>query len=125
MYYFDALLSDLLPAADAVSSYRPPFTFPAVDFELTLVMPVRGEFSALREAAGLLQPLVRRDLDKTVLTAFVHLSTFTGGNLKPDEKAVSVRATWRNPTRTLTPDEVKKLQDSLIGRMQKAGFALR
>ena len=125
VYYFDALLTDLLPQADAVSNYRPPFSFPAVDFELTLVMPARGEFAALREAAGVLQPLVRRDLDKTVLTAFVHLSTFTGGNLKPDEKAVSVRATWRNPTRTLTPDEVKKLQDGLIGRMQKAGFALR
>lgn len=125
VYYFDALLSDLLPAADSVSSYRPPFTFPAVDFELTLVMPARAEFTALREAAGVLQPLVRRDLDKTVLTAFVHLSTFTGGNLKSDEKAVSVRATWRNPTRTLTPDEVKKLQDGLISRMQKAGFALR
>lgn len=125
VYYFDALLSDLLPSADAVSSYRPPFTFPAVDFELTLVMPARAEFTALREAAGVLQPLVRRDLDKTVLTAFAHLSTFTGGNLKSDEKAVSVRATWRNPTRTLTPDEVKKMQDGLISRMQKAGFSLR
>ena len=125
VYYFDVLLSDLLPQAEGVSNYRPPFTFPAVDFELTLVMPARGEFAALREAAGVLQPLVRRDLDKTVVTAFVHLSTFTGGNLKPDEKAVSVRVTWRNPTRTLAGDEVKKLQDGLIGRMQKAGFALR
>lgn len=125
VYYFDALLSDLMQSETGASIYRPPFMFPAVEFELTLVMPEHAEFAALREAAGVLQPLVRRDLDKTVLVEFVHLSTFTGGNLKPGEKAVSVRATWRNPTRTLSPDEVKKLQDGLIGRMQKAGFALR
>lgn len=125
VYYFDALLSELLSLRDSTSSYRPPLTQPAVDFELTLVMPNRGEFKALREAAGVLQPLTRRDLDKTVLTNFVHISTFHGGNLPENQKAVSVRARWQNPTRTLAADEIKKLQDGLIAKMQKAGFALR
>jgi phenylalanyl-tRNA synthetase beta subunit len=88
-------------------------------------MPARGEFASLKAAAGVAQPLVRRDLDKTVLVSFEHVSTFTGGNLKDGDKAVSVRAVWRNPTRTLASDEIKKLQDGLIQKMQKAGFALR
>ncbi len=125
VYYFDALLKDLLALKGKSSAYRSPFTYPAVEFELTLVMPQRAEFAMLLKAAGFPDPLVRRDLDKTVLVSFEHLSTFTGGNLKPDEKAVSVRATWRNPTRTLAGDEIKKLQDGLIGKMQKAGFNLR
>ncbi|MFZ5630754.1 MAG: phenylalanine--tRNA ligase subunit beta [Spirochaetota bacterium] len=125
VWYFDALLENLLGLKAEAPTYRAPFTHPAVDFDLTLVMPHRGEFAALRAAAGVVQPLVRRDLDKTVLVSFEHVSTFTGGNLKPGEKAVSVRATWRNPTRTLATDEVKKLQDGLIQKMQKAGFALR
>lgn len=126
VWYFDALLADLLDLKkEKTPTYRAPFHYPPVDFELTLVMPQRAEFAALKSAAGVLDPLVRRDLDKTVLTSFEHVSTFTGGNLQSGEKAVSVRATWRNPTRTLTPDEVKKLQDGLIQRMQKAGFRLR
>jgi len=125
VYYFDALLENLLGLALGKSVYRPPFTHPGVDFEMTLVMPTRGEFLSLREAAGVLDPLVRRDLDKTVLVGFDHISTFAGGNLQETEKAVSVRATWRNPTRTLAGDEIKKLQDGLIAKMQKAGFSLR
>lgn len=125
VWYFDALLENLLALKNDAPHYRPPFAQPAVDFELTLVMPAKGEFAALRAAAGVIQPLVRRDLDKTVMVSFEHLSTFTGGNLKADEKAVSVRAVWRNPTRTLASDEIKKLQDGLIQKMQKAGFALR
>lgn len=125
VYYFDARLDALTALRPEAPQYRPPFSHPAVDFELTLVMPLRAEFAALKEAAGVLQPLVRRELDKTVLVAFEHLATFQGGNLKETEKAVSVRATWRNPTRTLAGDEVKKLQDGLIAKMQKAGFSLR
>lgn len=126
VWYFDALLTDLLALKKGETpTYRAPFSYPAVDFELTLVLPRKGEFAALKAAAGVVDPLVRRDLDKTVLVSFEHVSTFMGGNLQPDEKAVSVRATWRNPTRTLTPDEVKKLQDGLIARMLKAGFRLR
>lgn len=125
VYYFDALLSDLLALKSESSSYRAPFTYPAVEFDMTLVMPGRGEFAALSSAAGVVEPLVRRDLDKTVLVSFEHVSTFAGGNLKADEKAVSVRATWRNPTRTLTGDEIKKLQEGLVAKMQKAGFNLR
>ncbi len=125
VWYFDALLEDLLALKAQGATYRPPFTHPAVDFDLTLVMPARGEFASLKAAAGVAQPLVRRDLDKTVLVSFEHVSTFTGGNLKDGDKAVSVRAVWRNPTRTLASDEIKKLQDGLIQKMQKAGFALR
>lgn len=125
VWYFDALLENLLDLRTEAPTYRPPFSHPAVDFDLTLVMPQRAEFSALRTAAGVVQPLVRRDLDKTVMVSFDHVSTFSGGNLKEGEKAVSVRATWRNPVRTLASDEIKKLQDGLIAKMQKAGFALR
>lgn len=125
VYYFDALLGELLSLRGIASSYRPPFAYPAVEFDMTLVMPARGEFAALLAAAGVIQPLVRRDLDKTVLVSFEHVSTFTGGNLKAGEKAVSVRATWRNPTRTLAGDEIKKLQEALVSKMQKAGFHLR
>jgi phenylalanyl-tRNA synthetase beta chain len=126
VYYFDCLIADLLELSMSEgSTYRSPFTHPAVDFDMTLVMPHRAEFSALRTAAGVLQPLIRRDLDKTVLVAFDYVSTFAGGNLAADQKAVSVRATWRNPTRTLAADEIKKLQEGLIQRMQKAGFTLR
>ncbi len=125
VWYFDALLENLLALKADAPTYRPPFAQPAVDFDLTLVMPKRGEFATLKAAAGVIQPLVRRDLDKTILVSFEHVSTFTGGNLKDDEKAVSVRAVWRNPTRTLTSDEIKKLQDGLIQKMQKAGFSLR
>ncbi|HMV37293.1 MAG TPA: phenylalanine--tRNA ligase subunit beta, partial [Turneriella sp.] len=125
VWYFDALLENLLGLKAEAPTYRPPFSHPAVDFDLTLVMPQRAEFSALKAAAGVVQPLVRRDLDKTVMVSFDHVSTFTGGNLKEGEKAVSVRATWRNPVRTLASDEIKKLQDGLIQKMQKAGFALR
>ncbi|AFM12917.1 phenylalanine--tRNA ligase subunit beta [Turneriella parva] len=125
VWYFDALIENLLALKVENPTYRPPFAQPAVDFDLTLVMPKRGEFTALKAAAGVVQPLVRRDLDKTVLVSFEHVSTFTGGNLKENEKAVSVRAVWRNPTRTLASDEIKKLQDGLILKMQKAGFSLR
>ncbi|MBS0617192.1 MAG: phenylalanine--tRNA ligase subunit beta [Spirochaetes bacterium] len=125
VYYFDALLEDLLALAQTSSSYRPPFTHPGVEFDMTLVMPERAEYAALREAAGVVQPFVRRDLDKTVLVSFEHVSTFSGGNLQAGEKAVSVRAAWRNPTRTLAADEIKKLQSGLVDKMEKAGFKLR
>lgn len=125
VYYFDAILEDLLSLEKSESAYRPPFTHPAVEFDMTLVMPKLSEYSVLREAAGFVQPSIRRDLDKTVLVGFDYVSTFSGGNLKEDEKAVSVRATWRNPTRTLTAEEIKKLQSGIVAKMEKAGFALR
>ncbi|HRP69703.1 MAG TPA: phenylalanine--tRNA ligase subunit beta [Turneriella sp.] len=125
MYYLDTKLDDLLSLTKNISHYRAPFTHPGVEFDLTLVIPRHGTFAELKKAAGFVDPLVRRDLDKTVMVCFDYVGTFEGGNLADGEKAVSVRVEWRNPTRTLAGDEIKKLQDGLIHKMQKVGFKLR
>lgn len=125
VFYFEAFLDDLLELKqNAKPAYRPLVRFPASDFELTLLTDKNEPFENLLKAAGTPHP-EKGAGEKTYLESVDHLTTYVGESVEAGKKAVSIRVCWRNATRTLEHDEIKKLQDDLIASVQKAGFVLR
>lgn len=124
LYYFEALLEDLLELGKLDISYRHLVKFPASDFEITVLVDSRKPYAELIEAIGKAN-IVTGDVDKTYIEKVEHLTTYEGQPIEAGKKAVSIRLTWRNNTRTLKPDEIKDLQDRLIRKLEHAKIPLR
>lgn len=123
--YFDGLIADLIAAIDEGSTYRPVPRFPASDFEVTVLAERTRPFAELAAAVGPVEDTADPAADKTYLADFTYLTSFEGGPISPGKKAVSIKVQWRNRARTLEGKEIEKLQQKLIERLEKAGFALR
>lgn len=124
VYYFEALLDDLMALPQGSASYVPVFRYPPSDFELTLLTDRKTEFAKIAEVIG--QPMAAaEDIKETFVESLNHLTTYTGESIEAGKKAVSLRVQWRNASRTLEHDEIKKLQEDLIASLKTAGFSLR
>ncbi|MDX2471241.1 MAG: phenylalanine--tRNA ligase subunit beta [SAR324 cluster bacterium] len=93
--------------------YSEPFKYPAVHFELSIVVPKQvtfGQIKAELEGAS----------SKVQFISFVGVFA-----LENDQKSLSVQIEFRDHEKTLDPEEIKNLQDLMIATIEKSGFHLR
>jgi phenylalanyl-tRNA synthetase beta chain len=95
--------------------YQPVPRFPAVFFELSLVVPSHLFFKTIQEIIVGVSPLV-------VKVGF--LDTYTLKHL-PDRQSVSISIEFRSDSKTLESDEIKQLQDDVIAALAAKGYHLR
>ncbi len=125
VYYFETFVAELLPDfLERKGRYIPPARFPASDFEITVLADRLTPFAKIAAVVGEVKPTAT-DEDRTVIEEISHVSTYEGPQVGEGKKAVSLRVVWRNRARTLTGDEIKDLQNRLVHKMTRAGFALR
>ncbi|MCS6985137.1 MAG: phenylalanine--tRNA ligase subunit beta [Leptospiraceae bacterium] len=122
--YLEFFLEDLLRyyLKGEVRYVRLP-RYPASDFEITIIAPRRTPVAQILKTMGEVESPPEED--RTYIEDIRFLYTYEGPPIASDKKAVSLRITWRNPTRTLKSDEIKNLQEELVEKMAKAGFPLR
>jgi len=96
-------------------SYQEPPKYPAVNFEVSLLMPEQIYFQDIREIIAAASPLV---------TKVSFLDTFL-----PEEhagkKSMSVSIEFRSKKKTLNPDDITPLQDKIVAVLADAGYYLR
>ncbi|MES0489146.1 MAG: phenylalanine--tRNA ligase subunit beta [Leptospirales bacterium] len=123
VFYFEMFIEDLNEIRNTTDSgYKPVVKYPHSDFELTVLMDKRQPFADILAVTS--EPVISND-DKTYMESIDYLNTYEGDSIPDGKKAVSIRMTWRNRTRTLEHDEIKTLQESLISSLNSAGFTLR
>ena len=123
VFYFEMFIEDLNEIrSNTDSGYKPVVKYPPSDFELTVLMNKHQPFAELLQVTS--EPVLSND-DKTYMESIDYLDTYEGDSIPDGKKAVSIRMTWRNRTRTLEHDEIKTLQEDLISSLNSAGFTLR
>ena len=97
--------------------YKAVNKFPGVPFDITVVADEKT-------LAGDIQ----RNITKAAKNSLRELSVFSvyqGDDMEAGKKSVSFRMTFGSDKKTLDSDEIKKLQDSVINALDKAGYPLK
>ncbi len=124
VFYLEMFLDDLLSISGDDSTYTPVFKYPASDFEVTLLVDRKSHFADIASSIG--EPYkAPPNPELTFLESIKHLTTYIGESIEPGKKAVSLSVQWRNASRTLEHDEIKKLQEGMIESLKQAGYSLR
>jgi phenylalanyl-tRNA synthetase beta chain len=99
-------LNVLIERAALVPQYRPLPAFPAVERDLSLVLPVDLAWSDLAAEA--------RGAGGAHLEALAFLDTFAGGDIPPGRHSLHFGLRFRNPERTLTGEEVDRAVRAIV-----------
>ncbi len=95
--------------------YKEPPKYPAVNFELSIMVPQRTFFETIREIIFSVSKLVRH---------VEYLDVYQSNDFN-DLKSMSVSIEFRSSEKTLEPDEVTELQDSVVQTLSDKGYRLR
>lgn len=95
--------------------YQDPPRFPAVYFEISLLMPEQTYFQKIRDIVATISPLIRRvDFLDTYLP-----------KAQKGKKSLSLSIEFRSSEKTLAPDDITALQNKVIEVLADAGYYLR
>jgi phenylalanyl-tRNA synthetase beta chain len=95
--------------------YEAPPKYPAVNFELSIMAPQRTYFESIRDIIYSVNDLVKN---------VEYLDSYESKDFN-DHKSMSVSIEFRSADKTLEPDEVTSLQDSVVQALAGKGFKLR
>ena len=97
--------------------YKAVNKFPGVPFDITVVADEKT-------LAGDIQKHITKAA-KNSLRELSVFSVYQGDDMEAGKKSVSFRMTFGSDKKTLEPEEVTKLQEGVIGALDKAGFPLK
>lgn len=110
VYYAEILVGDWLETPPAAVRVRPLPRFPAVQRDLSIVLPRRVSFAAVEAALGAVRVA---DLESVVLKDV--FTDDSGASLPAESRALTVALTFRNSSRTLASDEIDRAVEALRG----------
>jgi phenylalanyl-tRNA synthetase beta chain len=97
--------------------FRPFSKFPAVERDLSLVLPVAVSYGQLEEAL--------RGLKLEELQEFRAVDRFEGGAVPQGCYSLLLRAVFQSPSRTLTSEEVDRASGQILKALEPLGVRLR
>ena len=95
--------------------YEEPPKYPAVNFELSIMVSQKTFFETIRDIIFSVSKLVKQ---------VEYLDTYQSKDFN-DLKSMSVSIEFRSPDKTLEPGEVTELQDSVVQALADKGYRLR
>ena len=116
-YVAEIDLELLLGCPPRIRTFRPFSRFPAVERDLSLVVPGAVSYSRLEEALGALK------LDE--LQEFRAVDRFEGGALPQGCYSLLLRVVFQSASRTLTSEEVDRASRQLLEAVEPFGIRLR
>ncbi len=114
---FDVSVDQLFAAKKLERSFTELRKYPDVPFELSLIA---DRFAYAEEICA----IAAKSSREFVRDASV-VSVYSGEQIPAGKKSVSVRVVFAAQDRTLAPEEIEKLQKSVIDALGKKGYALR
>lgn len=110
---------DLLLELDSEEQvFKPIARFPGSFFEMSVVVPEREQFSNLKS-------FLEKQVPSEVLKGLEVVAVYSGKPLKDGEKSISVRLSFRAEDRTLSGEELQKIQGDLMNAVEKSPYSLR
>ncbi|MBU2645770.1 phenylalanine--tRNA ligase subunit beta [bacterium] len=95
--------------------YQEQPKYPAVNFEVSLLMPEQTYFQEIKDIIIGSSPLVRKVGFLDVFSPKEHFG----------KKSLSVSIEFRSREKTLKPEDITSLQDQIVGALADAGYHLR
>ncbi len=92
--------------------------YPDSFFEISVVMNEKEAFSNLEK-------IITSTVESELLKKLEVLSVYQGAPLADDEKSISVKMYLGSKDGTLSPEEVTKIQDSVMNSIDKSQYSLR
>lgn len=111
----DLSLDELFSVEKQEFQYQEPPKYPAVYFEVSLLMPEQTYFQEIRDIILGISPLIRN---------VRFLDTFSPQE-HAGKKSLSVSIEFRSTEKTMIPEEIISLQDMIVEVLAKAGYYLR
>ena len=119
VFMFELWLEPLLAAIPERPVYTPPSRFPEVRQDIALVVD-----DAL--TAGRILELIRNHRANTIRLAADVFDEYRGAGVPPGKKSLAIRLRYQAADRTLTDDDVARVQGGLLKRLEKElGATLR
>jgi phenylalanyl-tRNA synthetase beta chain len=111
-------LAALLAGHRTLPQLRPLPSFPAVRRDLSLIVPDALRFEKIESLV--------RGLDLPFLEAIDFVTTYRGKPLEPGKKSVTITLVFRNPSATLTSEQVESsVQKTIAAARQELAAVLR
>ncbi len=111
----DLSIDDLFAIKKKEYRYQEPPKYPAVNFEVSLLMPEQTYFQEIKDIILSVSSLISR-------VGF--LDTYQPREHE-GKKSLSVSIEFRSSKRTLNPDDITSLQDKIVAVLADAGYYLR
>jgi phenylalanyl-tRNA synthetase beta chain len=119
VFLFELWMEDLARVLPERPPYSPPSRFPEVRQDLALLVPEVV-------AAGRMLELMRSHRSGNIRLSADVFDEYRGEGVPAGKKSLAVRIRYQAPDRTLTDEDVSKLQSGLLKRLEKEfGAALR
>lgn len=114
---FDIDLTAVFHAPRKDASFRELQKYPEVPFEVSVL-------ADRRVYAGDLCALIEKS-DRELIQSVEVVSIYEGSPIPEGKKSISLKTVFASKERTLTPEEIEKLQKGTIGILNKNGYQLR
>lgn len=111
LYYFELNTEKILALCSDVKSVSPPPRFPDTYRDIAMLIEDSLE-------TGTVVDCIRDNKIKEIENVEL-FDLYTGQGIPAGHKSIAVRIRYRSPERTLTDDEVNRLQDRVIKSLQK------
>ena len=108
----------LLTLRHAVEDFTPLNRFPDSFFEISVISAERVEYSELER-------FVRQSKTAARLRSIELLDIYKGDPLKVGEKSTSIKLSFGSSDNTLSAEDVKAIQDTLVAELKGSKFVLR
>ncbi len=117
IYLFEFEVNSLCSQSHAIQKFRPLPRFPALERDLSLVVreevPAEKVKNCIIESGG------------EWLEGVKLFDLYRGGSIPSAHKSLAYSLTFRSSIRTLTDDEVDRVQEAIVHSLKKLGISLR
>lgn len=99
------------------SKYRPLAKYPEINFDVSVIVDKKTEIGALEN-------LIRK-ADRALIRAVSLFDLYAGTSIGEDRKAAAFKITLQSDDRTLTDEEMKRVQQQIFKNLQENGGQIR
>jgi len=111
LYYFELNFEKILALCSDVKSVSPPPRFPDTFRDIAMLVEDAVETGAVLDC-------IRKNKIKYIENVEL-FDLYKGKGIPEGSKSIAVRIRYRSPERTLTDDEVNRLQEQVVKSLQK------
>lgn len=109
VFAFDLDFEMLLPYVSSHKTYRPLPRYPAIEFDLSIIVPEKTFWQEIKNTIRKVNDLIR---------AIELFDVYKGKGIGAGKKSLAFRITYRSDSQSLREEEVKEIQTQVIAELE-------
>ncbi len=114
---FEINFTEALKLGKEEKSYKKLAKFPSINLDISVVIDKTIEVEKIAKAI--------KSADQNLIESIELFDIYEGENLEADKKSVAYKVTLQAPDRTLTDEEMTKVQKTIFENLEKLGGTIR